>query len=85
MENLYENFYFYSNFILNDDRFRPINNEISSDIQGIIFGDNLAIPAIDKYGSQPTIELLRQWIDHNYWADLSNCSKLELVDLVRHL
>lgn len=37
----------------------------------------------DRYGSQPSVELLRQWIDHKYWADLDDSTKLELVDLVR--
>lgn len=50
--------------------------------KGIVCADNLAIPTRDKYESQPAIELLRQWIDHKYWADLDDSSKLELVDLV---
>lgn len=51
--------------------------------QGIICGDNLSIPVRDKFGTQPSIELLRQWIDHNYWVDLNDSSKIELVDLVK--
>lgn len=50
--------------------------------KGIVCADNLTIPARDEYGSQPSVELLRQWIDHKYWADLNDSSKLELVDLV---
>lgn len=47
-----------------------------------MFADNVGIPLRDQYGSQPSIELLRQWIDHKYWSDLKDSSKIELVDLV---
>lgn len=40
------------------------------------------MPACDAYGSQPPLELIRQWIDHGYWSDLKDTTKLELVDLI---
>lgn len=40
------------------------------------------MPACDEYGSQPPLELIRQWIDHGYWSDLKDTTKLELVDLI---
>lgn len=40
------------------------------------------MPECDKYGSQPPLELLRQWLDHGYWSDLKDTTKVEMVDLV---
>lgn len=40
------------------------------------------MPSCDAYGSQPPLELLRQWLDHGYWSDLTDTTKIELVDLV---
>jgi dynein heavy chain len=35
----------------------------------ILFIDDLNMPGKDLFGSQPPIELLRQWIDYGYWYD----------------
>ncbi|ESO88893.1 hypothetical protein LOTGIDRAFT_125424 [Lottia gigantea] len=49
-----------------------------------VFVDDLNMPAKEKYGAQPPIEVLRQWIDQGYWFDrqVINTSVLQIVDII---
>ncbi|KAL0484096.1 dynein heavy chain, partial [Acrasis kona] len=52
--------------------------------QLIIFMDDFNMPQKDIFGSQPPLELLRQWIDYGFWFDRSkqvkkNVKKMQLV------
>lgn len=51
----------------------------------ILFIDDLSMPLPEKYGAQPPVELLRQWIDHNHWYDLQTMSRMDILDMVRFI
>ena len=47
----------------------------------ILYIDDLNMPAKDKFGSQAPIELLRMWMDHEFWYELDTRERKYLMDM----
>lgn len=59
------------------NKFKPKNSKTKA----ICFIDDLNMPRLDTFGSQPPLELLRQFITYGYWYDRTLIVKNEIEKL----
>lgn len=50
--------------------------------QMITFMDDLNMPSKDEFGSQPPLELIRQWIDYGFWYDRQKQTSKYVKDML---
>lgn len=50
-------------------------------MKAVCFIDDLNMPRMDTFGSQPPLELIRQWIDYGHWYDRHQVVKNYICDL----
>lgn len=48
---------------------RTKNKMVPDGKKMVIFIDDLNMPRKDRFGSQPPLELIRQWMDYEGWFD----------------
>jgi len=53
----------------------------NSKSKALCFIDDLNMPRIDTFGSQPPLELVRQFMTYGYWYDRSTVQKNEILEL----
>lgn len=59
------------------NKYKPKNAKIKA----VCFVDDLNMPIKDTFGSQPPLELLRQWIDYEFWYNRLKIEKNFIQDL----
>jgi dynein heavy chain len=50
-------------------------------MEAIAMIDDLNMPQVEQYGAQPPIEILRTLLDHGFWSDLTDTSRLDVHDV----
>jgi len=55
--------------------FGPRPNQLA-----VVFVDDLNMPQVEQYGAQPPIELIRTLLDHSYWTDLIETTRMDIED-----
>jgi len=50
-------------------------------LTNIIFIDDLNMPAKEKYGAQPPLEIIRQWFDYGGWYDRKTLENKTIMDI----